>query len=187
MHSRNKSFSGKAFIDNHQMALAEFVGLPVDRLDPGHDDGKIRFPASHSCGIDPRGRFGPEALQCGEILRNQFLHMHQEENSLSRPSLENLFDERRLDGALPGSGRKDQDRISSLRLEPAVNAVDGFSLIGAKLDHRIISHFSHAALWSAVERTDPFFWHTHRPSSAAATWAHVRQLFSIGRPSKQRG
>ena len=122
-------------VDQHQIGVADLGRAPVDRLDTGEEDPRLRLALAEARRIDARGRIGPEADHLRMVLGDQLANMGHDQDALIGPGLQHALDEGRHDERLAARGRNDHQRIAGVGLEIAVDRGDRGLLIGAQGQH----------------------------------------------------
>ena len=85
--SSNECASNKALVDQHQIALLDLVGAPVDRLDAGEQHARTDLALAQSRRIDAGRCVGPQPDHLGMVLRDQLAHMSDDQDALIGPAL----------------------------------------------------------------------------------------------------
>ena len=122
-------------VDEDEIAKADLGGAPVDRLDAGEEDRRIRIAATEAGRIDAGWRLRPEADHLGMVLRDQLTHMGDDEDTLVGPRLEHTLDEGGHDQTLAASRRDHHDRMTLVFFEIFVDRFNRGFLVGAQFKH----------------------------------------------------
>lgn len=123
----------EALVDQDQVDPADLRGVTERRLDSCEQDRRIVLATSEPRRADAGRRSRPAAQKLRVVLRNQLLHVGQDDDALARVGREHRVDEGGQHERLASAGREHHQRVPGLLLEPAEDAVDGFLLVRAQL------------------------------------------------------
>ena len=133
-------------VDQHQIALLDFIGAPVDRLDAGEQHPRADLALAQPGRIDAGRRLGPQADHLGMVLRDQLAHMGDDQDALVRPLLQHALNEGRQHEGLASGRRYDDERMPRLLGKVVVDRRDGGLLIGTQAQHGASSRASFTQL-----------------------------------------
>jgi hypothetical protein len=122
-------------VDQHEIGLLHVIGFPVYRLDTGEQNACTDIALVEPGRVDAGRRLRPKLQELGSVLADQFPYMGDNENPLVRPLFQDLADEGGHDQRLAAGRGDNDDRVTGLLSEIAVDSVDRCALIGPEPDH----------------------------------------------------